>query len=107
MNTPSLVIASPIFTYGTVRDSTSPSHDSSAESVIHKVNPTPHNNPPNPVPNVPADTDSDPNFSYSYFLGSSDSSDDEYYKRIIRAKKNKGQGWAFIQIGRASCSAPT
>ena len=56
-----------------------------------KVNHNPHNNPPNPVPNVPADLDSDPSLSYSSSSYSSDSSDDEYYKQRRRAKKGKNK----------------
>ena len=70
------------FTHGTSSEPPLPSHESSVESVTPKVNPTPCNNPPNPVPNVPADPDSDPSSSYYYFLDSSDSSDDEYSKQI-------------------------
>ena len=44
--------------------------------MITNRNPKPHNNPPKPAPNVPADPDMDPSLSdYS----SSDSSDGEYY----------------------------
>ena len=49
-----------IFTYGKTRDPQSPPHDSSAETMKHKGNPTPRNNPPNLVPNVPDYLDSVP-----------------------------------------------
>ena len=54
-----------------------------------KGNPTPHNNSPNTVPNLPADPDSDPSFPYSSLLYSSDSSENEYYKQKRCAKNNK------------------
>ena len=41
----------------------------------------PRKNPPNLVPTVPADPNSDPGSSYSSLSGSSDSSDDEYSKK--------------------------
>ena len=74
------VPASTIFSYGIPSDSPSPSHDSSLESVTPKGNIKPRNNPPNPVPNVPSDTDSDPSLSDYSPLGSSNSSYDDYYK---------------------------
>ena len=52
-------------------------------------NPKLRDSPYNPVPNVLDDPDSDPNFSYYSLSESSESSDDEYYKRIRRAKKDK------------------
>ena len=52
--------ASRIFTYASARDPLSPLHESSVESVTHRGNPKSCNNPPNPVPNVPAESDSDP-----------------------------------------------
>ena len=58
-----------------------------------KGNTKPRDNPPNPVPNVPADTYSDPRSSYYYFSESSDSSDDEYYKQRRCAKKDKNKCW--------------
>ena len=64
VHTPSPVPATQIFTYGTASD------------------PTPHNNPPNMLTNIPADPDSDPGLSDSSLSDSSDSFDDEYYKRI-------------------------
>ena len=70
-----------IFTYGTASEPQLPSNDLSAEIVTHQVNPTPRNNPINPVPNVTADPDSGPSLLYS-----SESSDNEYYKRRRRAK---------------------
>ena len=62
----------------------------------HKINPNPYNNPPNPVTYQSADPDLDPSSSDSSFSESSDSPDDEYYKRIWRAKndKNKRQSGA-------------
>ena len=54
-----------------------------------KGNPKPCNNPPNRVPNLPYDPDSDPSLSDSSSSQSSDSSDDEYYKQRGRAKKDK------------------
>ena len=66
-----------IFTYGT-SDPSSPSYESSAESVTSKGNPTQHNNTPNTVLNVTAEPDSDPSPSDYSSLGSSDSSDDYY-----------------------------
>ena len=68
-----------IFTYGT-SDTPSPSHESSAEIVTPKGNPTPRNNPTNLVQNIPADPDSYPSFSDSSSLGSSDSYDQNCYK---------------------------
>ena len=56
----SLVHLSPIFTYESASDPPSPPHISLSESVTPKGNTKPHNNPPNSVPNVPADPDSDP-----------------------------------------------
>ena len=81
------VPAQQTFTYST-SDPPSPSHDSSAESVTTKVNLTPHNNPHNPVPNVPADPGSDPSSSDFTLSDSSKSSDDEYYKQRQCTKKN-------------------
>ena len=49
----------------------------------------PRNHPPNSVPNVPADPDSHPSFSYYYLSYSSDSSENNYYKIMRRTKKNK------------------
>ena len=45
--------------------------------MTSKVNTALRNNPPNPVPNVPYDLDSDPSLSYSSLSHSSDSFDDE------------------------------
>ena len=73
------VLAPQIFTYGKI-DPPSPSHESSAQIMTPNGNPMPHNNPHNPVPNVPADLDADTIFSYSSLSDSSDSSDDKYYK---------------------------
>ena len=75
-----LVHASQIFTYEIACDPTSPLHDSLADSVTPIGNPKPRKNSPNPVPNVPADLDSEPKFSDSLFLESSNSSEDEHYK---------------------------
>ena len=66
----------PIFTYGTSYPP-SPLHDFSAESVTPKVNTTPRKTPTNPVPNIPAEPDSDPILSYSSTSESSNSSDNE------------------------------
>ena len=55
VKTPFLVPDPQIFTYGTASDPPSPSHESSVESVRPKCNRTPRNNPPNQIPNVPAD----------------------------------------------------
>ena len=77
-----------IFTYGTIRNPQSPSHESSSEIVKPKGNPTPRNNPPNLVPNVPADPDSDTSSSYSYSLYSSDLLDNECSKWISYTKHN-------------------
>ena len=63
VHTTSPVSSSPIFTYVTTSDPRSSSHDSLSESVITKGNPKPHNNPPNPVPKIPDEPDSDPGLS--------------------------------------------
>ena len=78
VHTPSPVPASPIFFYGRASYSPSKSHDSSAESLTPKGNPTPRNNSPNMVLNLPSDPDSDPILSDHSLSDSSDSSDDEY-----------------------------
>ena len=70
-----LVPAAQIFTYET-SDPPSPSHDSSSESVTPKGNPITRKDPPNPVPNVPSDPESNTSLSDSYSLSLSDSSDD-------------------------------
>ena len=62
------VPTSPIFWYWRASDPPSPFHESSAEIVTPKVNHKPCNNPPNPVPNVPYDLDSDPTLSDSSSL---------------------------------------
>ena len=54
------------FTNGTASDPQSPYHDSSEEIVTPKGNPTPRNKPPNLVPNVPDDPDSDTSPSASF-----------------------------------------
>ena len=82
LHIPSLVPATQIFTYGTASEPQLPSNDLSAEIVTHQVNPTPHNNPINPVPNVTADPDSGPSLLYS-----SESSDNEYSKQRQRTEK--------------------
>ena len=79
------------FAYGKVRDPPSPSHDSSAESVTPKGNPMTRNNPPNPVPNVPVDPDSDQISSDSYLSDSSESSENKYFKQIRCTKNNKNK----------------
>ena len=57
-------------------DPPSTSHEKlSCGSVIYTGNPTPRNNRPNPVPNVPSEPDSDPSSSDSSSLDSSQSSD--------------------------------
>ena len=89
VHTPYLVPFPPIFTYGTSSDPRSPSPDSSPESVTPKGNLTSCNNPPNLVPNVPSDPDSDSDLLYSSSSNSSDSSDDEYYKQRLHGKNNK------------------
>ena len=66
------VMTPQIFTYET-SDPPLPLHDSSAESVTPKGNPTLRNNLPNLVPNVPSDPDSDPVSSDSYLYYSYDS----------------------------------
>ena len=58
------VHASPIFTYGSASNPSSPSYYSSEEVVTPKGNPKPCNNPPNTLLYVPAYLDSDPSFSY-------------------------------------------
>ena len=52
-------------------------------------NPTPQNNPPNPLSNVPSDPYLDQSLSDSYSLDSSDSSDDKYSKRRQHTKNDK------------------
>ena len=89
VHTSSQVPTPQIFTYGTVSDPQSPSHDSSEKSVTSKGKPTPHKNLPNPVPNVPADSNSYPSLSDYSSSDSSESSDNEYYRQIQRAKDNK------------------
>ena len=54
----STVHTSPIFTYGSSIDPPSAPHDPLTEIMIPKGNTNPHNNPPNLLPNVPADPDS-------------------------------------------------
>ena len=78
-----------IFTNGAASDPPSPLHDSSEKNVTTEGNPTPRNNPLNPVPNAPDDPDLDPSFLNYSLSDSSDSSDYEYYKQRRRAKKNK------------------
>ena len=62
------VHASPIFTYESVIDPTSPPHDSLAESVTTKGITKPRKNPPNTVQNLPSDPDSDTSLSDSSSL---------------------------------------
>ena len=73
VHTPYPVPAPPIFSYGTASEPRSQYHDSSEEIVTPNGNPTPRNNPPNQVPNVPDDPGSDPILSYSSLSDSSDS----------------------------------
>ena len=91
VHTPSMIPAPQIFTYRTASDPRLPSHDSSSEIVTPKLNHTPRNNPPNTVPNVPTDLDSDSTLSYSSSLDPYDSSDNKYYKRRRRAKNNNNK----------------
>ena len=56
-----------ILTYESSGDPQSTSDDSSEEILTPKVNPTPRNNPPNTVPNIPDEPDSDLRFSDSSF----------------------------------------
>ena len=76
----SLVHTSPIFNYGIASDPPSPLHDSTEEIVTPRVNPKQYDNPPDTVPNVSSDPDSDPSFSDSSLSESYESSDDKYYK---------------------------
>ena len=92
----SQVHASPIFTYKGASDPLSSPHYFLEKSVALKINLKPHNNPPNPLPNVPADPDSDPSFSDSSLSKSSDSLDKNYYKQRQRAKKYKNKLWSKI-----------
>ena len=85
----SLFPASPIFSYGSVMDPSSPPHYSSEERVTPKIIPNPCQKPPNLVPYVLYDPDSYPSSSYSSLLVSSDSSDDDYYKQRQHTKKDK------------------
>ena len=78
-----------IFTYGTVSDHISPLCYSSKESVTPTGNTMPRNNPPNPVPNVPAEPYLDTILSDSSLSNLSYLSSDEYYKRRWHAKKKK------------------
>ena len=55
------------FNYETASGHPSPLHGSLELDMTPKENPTPCNNPTNPVPNVPADPDSDPSSSDSSF----------------------------------------
>ena len=89
VHTPPHVPYSSILLYERESDPPSPSHLSSPESVKLKVNPMLRNNPPNPVPKIPADPDQDPSLSDSSLSDSSDSSDEEYYKQKQRANKDK------------------
>ena len=75
--------------YGIASDPPSPPHESSAEIGIPRGNTKPRNKPPNMVPIVSADQDSDPSFSDSSSSDSFDSSDDAYYKRRQYAKMIK------------------
>ena len=86
------VPAPKIFTYGTASDPPLPSHESSAERVTPKGNPTTHKNPPNTVLNVPSDPDSYPSLLDTSSLDSNDSLENEYYKQRKLAKNNKKKG---------------
>ena len=68
--------------------SPSPSHESSSESVTPKGNPTPCNNPPKLVLNIPPDPYLDLSLSDFSLLNPSDLSDNDYYKQILCSKKN-------------------
>ena len=72
------VHASPIFTYGSTSDPPSLPHDSLAEIVTPKGNHKPRENPPNTVPNLPAELDPEPSWSDYSSSESSDSSDNDY-----------------------------
>ena len=87
----STVQASQIFNYVSESDPSSPPNDSSSENVTPILNTKPHYKPPNPVPNVPDEPDSDPSLSYYSSSESSDSSDDEYYKQRQRSKKDNNK----------------
>ena len=89
LNTPSPVPVSSIFTYGKASDPLSQSHDSSAYIVTPKENPTPCNNEPITVTNIPADPYSDPSLSYYSSWDLSDSSDNEYNKLRRGTDNNK------------------
>ena len=71
---------SPNLTYGIAYEPSSPPHSFLEETVTPDRIPKPHNNPLNPVPNVPAYPDSDPSSSNFILSESSESSGDEYYK---------------------------
>ena len=89
VHTPYLVPAPRIFTYGTAIEPQSPSYDSSEKSVTPKGNPTPRNNPPNPVTNIPYEPYSEPILSDYSLTDSSESSDDECDKIRQLSKNNK------------------
>ena len=91
VHTPTPVPASPIFLYGRASDPLSQLHDSAVEILTPKVNSLPLNNPPNPVLNLQSGPDSDIGSSDSYLLDLYESSDDDYCKKIRRAKKNKNK----------------
>ena len=77
-----------IFTYIT-SEPPSPSHNKSSRgSITYTENPLSCNNPPNPVPNLPADPDSDPRSSDYSLLYLYDLSDSGYPKRGWRTKNN-------------------
>ena len=69
-------------------------HDSSAERVTPKGNSKPRSNPPNKLPYVPAEPDSEPISSDSSSSESPDSLEDAYYKQRQRAKKEKKKHWS-------------
>ena len=105
----STVHTSPIFTYGSAIDPPSSPHDSSEESVTPKETPNPCNNITNPVPNVPAEPNSDPSLSYPTSPELSDSLDDDYYKHIRPSKnyKNKLQSKTSFQRVHGSYTQAT
>ena len=63
----SLVLSSPIFSYGRASHPPSPLNDSLAKRVIHIEHPKPRDNTLNPLPKVPVEPDSD-SISSDYFL---------------------------------------
>ena len=76
-----LVHGQQTFTDVKASDLPSPQHYSSSESVTPKGNTMIHKEPPNLIPNVPIDLDTDQSFSDSYSLSLSEFSYDKYYKQ--------------------------